>query len=122
MASERSGPYDLVVAVECVHDLAHPVPVLRRMRELVSPDGAVLIVDEAGGETIEENTNFVGGLLYNFSVLHCLPQAMTEPDSAATGAVMSASTLRRYATEAGFRQIEVLTVENPLWRFYRLTP
>ncbi|MFQ5918552.1 MAG: methyltransferase domain-containing protein [Thermoplasmata archaeon] len=116
------GPYDLVTAMEVVHDLAYPVKALRAMRELAMPGGTVLIVDEAVGDTLEENRNFIGHLFYNFSVLHCLPQAMTVPDSAATGTVMSPSTLRRYAQEAGYSSVNVLPVENPMFRLYRLTP
>ena len=74
------------------------------------------------GDTLEENRNFMGHLFYNFSVLHCLPQAMTEPDSAATGTVMTPSTLRRYARDAGFSSVHILPVENPMFRLYRLTP
>lgn len=116
------APYDLVTAFECVHDMAYPVKALGRMRELVAPDGAVLIADEAVGDSLEENRNFIGHLNYNFSVLHCLPQAMVFPGAAGTGTVMRPSTLRAYAQEAGFRGVEVLPIEHPLWRFYRLTP
>ena len=28
----------------------------------------------------------------------------------------------RYAEEAGFSRVETLPIDNPLWRFYRLTP
>jgi 2-polyprenyl-3-methyl-5-hydroxy-6-metoxy-1,4-benzoquinol methylase len=117
-----SGPYDLVTAFECLHDMAYPVRALRRMGELAGPRGAVLVADEAVGDTLEENRNFLGRLNYNFSVLHCLPQAMVFPDSAGTGTVMRPSVLRAYAQEAGFKNVEVLPIENPLWRFYRLTP
>ena len=74
------------------------------------------------GESLEENRNCVGLLNYNFSVLHCLPQAMVFPGAVGTGAVIRPSTVRAYAEEAGFEQIEVLPIENRLWRFYRLTP
>ena len=60
--------------------------------------------------------------MYNFSVLHCLPQAMVAPDSAATGTVLSPSKLRIYAANAGFSRVEILPIENPIWRLYRLTP
>jgi 2-polyprenyl-3-methyl-5-hydroxy-6-metoxy-1,4-benzoquinol methylase len=116
------GPYDLVTAMEVVHDLAYPVKALRAMRELAMPGGTVLVVDEAVGDTLEENRNFVGHLFYNFSVLHCLPQAMTAPDSAATGTVMTPSTLRGYARDAGYSSVNILPVENPMFRLYRLTP
>ena len=124
-AAEEIGlnpPYDLVTAIECLHDMAYPVRALRRMRELVDSDGAVLIIDEAVGDSLTENHNFLGHLFYNVSVLHCLPQAMVFPETAGTGAVMGASTLRKYAEEAGFVQVEVLPIENAFWRFYRLVP
>ena len=116
------GPYDLVTAFECIHDLPYPVQVLRRMRELASPGGTVLIADEAVEDTLEENTNFMGHMFYNYSLLHCLPQAMGFPNSAATGTVIKPSTLRRYAEEAGFTKVDVLPIENAPIRFYRLTP
>ena len=116
------GPYDLITAFECIHDLPYPVQVLSRMRELLAPDGAVLIADEAVGDTLEENTNFMGHLFYNFSVLHCLPQAMGLPDTAATGTVIKPSVLRGYAEKAGFKGFDVLDIENAQFRFYRLTP
>jgi hypothetical protein len=57
---------------------------------------------------------------YGWSVLACLPSAMGDPDTAATGTVMRTGTLRRYATEAGFTEVEVLPITTDYWRFYRL--
>ena len=116
------GPYDLVTAFECLHDMAYPVDALKRMRELAGPGGTVLIADELVGDTVEENSNFLGHMFYNFSVLHCLPQAMVFPDAAGTGTVMGPATLRRYADEAGFSGVEILPIDNPMFRFYKLTP
>ena len=47
---------------------------------------------------------------------------MGDPGTAATGAVMRPATLRRYAAEAGFRDLEILPVKAEMLRFYRLTP
>jgi hypothetical protein len=47
---------------------------------------------------------------------------MGDPLTAATGAVMRPSTLRRYAGEAGFSATDVLAIETGPFRFYRLTP
>jgi hypothetical protein len=46
---------------------------------------------------------------------------MVDEPSAGTGTVMRTSTFRGYAFEAGFREVEVLPIDNPFWRFYRLT-
>ncbi len=117
---EFSGRYDLAIAIECIHDMSRPVEALRAMRSLVGEDGAVLVVDERVGETFATPGDEIERLMYGFSVLHCLPVGMAEQPSAGTGTVMRPATLRRYATEAGFSEIEVLPIENGMWRFYRL--
>jgi hypothetical protein len=40
--------------------------------------------------------------------------------SVSTGTVMRPSTLRGYAREAGFEEMEILPIENDFFRFYRL--
>jgi 2-polyprenyl-3-methyl-5-hydroxy-6-metoxy-1,4-benzoquinol methylase len=114
--------YDLVTAFECVHDLADPVGALRTMRHLAGERGAVLVVDERVGDAFTAGGDDVEGMMYGFSILHCLPVGMAEPPAAGTGAVMRPDTLRRYATEAGFRGVEVLPIDNFFFRFYRLHP
>jgi hypothetical protein len=47
---------------------------------------------------------------------------MLDKDSAGTGTVIRSDTVRAYAEEAGFGQVEVLPIEHDLWRFYRLVP
>jgi SAM-dependent methyltransferase len=117
-----TGPYDLVTAFECLHDMPYPVPALGQMRELAGPTGAVLVADEAVGDTLDENRSFVGRLNYNVSVLHCLPQAMVFPHSAGTGTMLGPSALRDLARRAGFSGVDMLPIDHPLWRFYRLQP
>ena len=114
------GNYDLATLFECLHDMAYPVRAIAAVRALLAPHGAVLLTDEKVNESLEDNMNPLGQLYYNFSVLHCLPQAMAHEGSAATGAVIAPSTVQRYASEAGFATAEVLAVENPLFRLYRL--
>ncbi len=118
---ELTGPYDLVTAFECLHDMPYPIDALKKMRDLAGPNGTVLIADEAVEDSLEENCNFMGHLFYNFSVLHCLPQAMAFPEAAGTGTVIKPSTVQEYATAAGFQGVEVLPISNSFWRFYRLT-
>ena len=118
---ELAGRYDFALAVECVHDMSNPVAVLGAMRRLVGAGGTVLIVDEKVADRFTAPGDDVERYMYGFSILHCLPVGMVEQPSAATGTVMRADTLRRYAEEAGFRAVEVLPVEHRFFRFYRLT-
>lgn len=119
-AADLQGGFDLVAAFECIHDMARPVEALRAMRGLVADDGAVLVVDERVGERFTTAGTDLEWMMYGWSVLHCLPAGMAEQPSAATGTVMRPATLARYAEEAGFSGVDVLDVDNPFFRLYRL--
>jgi hypothetical protein len=58
--------------------------------------------------------------MYGWSVVHCLPTQLVEQPSAAIGTVMRAEQVEALAAEAGFAGVEVLDVENDLFRLYRL--
>jgi 2-polyprenyl-3-methyl-5-hydroxy-6-metoxy-1,4-benzoquinol methylase len=116
-----AGTYDFATAFECIHDMADPVAALDTMRRLVGEGGTVLVADERVADVFSPNGDEIERLMYGFSILHCLPVGMAEAPSAATGTVMRAATFRTYALEAGFRDVDVLPIENVFWRFYRLT-
>ena len=117
-----AGQYDLVTIFEGLHDMSRPVEVLRAARGMLSPSGSVLIADELVAEEFTVPAPDLERYLYGWSVLSCLPSAMGDPGTAATGAVMRPATLGRYAREAGFRGVETLPLETETWRFYRLSP
>jgi SAM-dependent methyltransferase len=118
-----AGAYDLVTIFEALHDLARPVHALRAARGLLTDGGCVIVADERVGERFTAPAEDpVERFCYAVSVLHCLPVGRADGPSAATGTVMRPGTLRDYATQAGFDDVEVLPIENELWRFYRLEP
>jgi 2-polyprenyl-3-methyl-5-hydroxy-6-metoxy-1,4-benzoquinol methylase len=115
-----AGRYDLVFAVEMVHDLSRPVDVLRTMRRLRNDTGAVLVIDERVADVFTAPGDEMERTFYGFSVVHCLPAGMAEQPSAGTGTVMRTSTLARYADEAGYDRVDVLPVDHEMFRLYRL--
>jgi SAM-dependent methyltransferase len=117
-----SGPYDLVTAFECLHDLPHPVPALAAMRRMAGRAGTVLIADMKAAPRFTAPGDDTERLLYGFSLLICLPDAMSTPGSAATGTVLRPGTMHDYATQAGYTRTDTLAVEHDLWRFYQLHP
>jgi 2-polyprenyl-3-methyl-5-hydroxy-6-metoxy-1,4-benzoquinol methylase len=119
-ATEPGGGYDLVLAFECVHDMADPVAVLRAMRGLAGGSGAVVVVDERVGESFAARNDDTEWFMYGFSVLHCLPVGLADRPSAGTGTVMRPETLRRYALDAGYRAVAIAPIDTPFYTFYRL--
>ena len=81
------------------------------------------MADEKVAESFTAPGDAVERMMYGFSFLVCLPAGMSEHPSAATGTVMRPDTLRRYAKEAGFRDVQILDqIEHDALRFYRLMP
>jgi hypothetical protein len=103
-----------------LHDVPDPVGILRTMRTLAGASGTVLVVDERTEESFTVPTSEMERFFYAFSTLHCLAVSMQD-GGAGTGTVMRPGTLRRYATEAGFAQVDVLDVDHPQFVLYALS-
>ena len=117
-----SGQYDLAVIVEAVHDVSRPVEVLGAMRQMLAPGGVVLVADEKTADAFTAPGDEIERIFYGFSIFTCLPAAMDDPQTAATGTVIRESTMRRYATDAGFTSLRRIDDPTPeMLRFYLLS-
>jgi 2-polyprenyl-3-methyl-5-hydroxy-6-metoxy-1,4-benzoquinol methylase len=65
------GPYDVALAIECVHDMPYPVEVLAAVRAAVAPDALVYVVDEAVDAELSAPGEELQRLFYGFSLLVC---------------------------------------------------
>jgi 2-polyprenyl-3-methyl-5-hydroxy-6-metoxy-1,4-benzoquinol methylase len=114
-----AGDYDLVMAIEMLHDMPDPVGILRTMKKLAGEQGAVLVADERTEETFTVPASEMERFFYTFSTLHCLAVSMQD-GGVGTGTVIRPDTLRAYAADAGFSAVDVLDVEHPQFLLYRL--
>jgi SAM-dependent methyltransferase len=112
--------FDLVTVFEALHDMGDPVGVLRAARASLADHGQVLVADERVAEAFATPGEPLERFMYGWSVLHCLPATLAEHPVEANGTVLRAPTLARWAAPAGFTGFEVLPIDHPLWRFYRL--
>jgi 2-polyprenyl-3-methyl-5-hydroxy-6-metoxy-1,4-benzoquinol methylase len=118
-----NGPrYDLITFFECLHDLAQPVAALVAAREALLPGGTVLVMDENVDDTLTAPGDEVQRFFAAASVIWCTPQGRVAENSEVIGAVMRAGKLREVATAAGFSTIDIVPIEHPFWKFYRLQP
>lgn len=113
--------YDLVCALECIHDMPDPVSVLRAMRARAKPGATVLVMDERVGEAFGNIGDLIERMFYGFSLAVCLPDGLSHSPSVGTGTVMRPATFEGYAKQAGFSGVETLPLEHDMFRFYRLT-
>ena len=116
------GPFDVVLLLEALHDLARPVEVLASARAALAADGALLVADEAVGPAFTAPGDDIERMMYGWSITHCLPASMVEQPSAAIGTVIREGTVRALGKEAGFGTVEVLDVDGGFFRLYALRP
>ena len=116
------GPFDLVMVLEVLHDLARPVEALVAAREALAEDGVVLVADEAVAETFTAPGDELERMMYGWSITHCPPTAMAEQPSAAIGTAIRPRIVREIAEAAGFGQFRVLDVDAGFFRLYELRP
>ena len=121
VAEAKAGAYDAAVIIEAVHDMTQPVGVLRSVRRMLRPAARCWWRMSVPRTSSPARATIVR-LYYGFSIFTCLPAAMAERPTAATGTVMRASMLRDLAAQAGFTAFERL--DEPALdalRFYRLS-
>ena len=121
----RLGPgeaFDLAMMFEALHDLSRPVEALRGARERLTAGGSMIVVDERTADAFTglARDNSIERFFYAVSTTVCLPGGLVERPSAGTGTVIRASTVDRYAHEAGFGSVEILPIEHEMFRAYRM--
>ena len=72
----------------------------------------MIVADELVADEFTAPASELERYHYGWSVVACLPAAMGDPQTSATGAMMRAATLRRYAEQAA----------SPAWRSCRWRP
>lgn len=119
--ADLHGPFDLVVVLETLHDLGDPVAGLAGIRAALADDGAVVVADERVAESFTAPGDAVERMMFGWSVVHCLPAAIADGGPDAIGTAIRSDTVRELAHAAGFGRVDVLPIDNDLFRFYRLT-
>jgi 2-polyprenyl-3-methyl-5-hydroxy-6-metoxy-1,4-benzoquinol methylase len=119
-AVAEDGPFDLVVIAQALHDMARPTDVLASLRRALARGGSLLVAEPRAAERFAAPGELTERLFYGFSIVHCLPAACTDAPSHATGTCIRPDVVQDLAAQAGFARCEVLPIEHPLLRLYRL--
>jgi SAM-dependent methyltransferase len=112
--------FDLIAYFDAFHDLGNPLAAARCARERLAEDGALMLVEPAAGEAVEDNLNPVGRLFAGGSLFICVPHAMAT-GTCALGNQVSERELRNVLSEAGFSCIR-RAAETPFNRVIEARP
>jgi ubiquinone/menaquinone biosynthesis C-methylase UbiE len=111
--------FDLVMAFNCIHDMAQPRAALAGMRRMVKPDGACLWSEAHASDRLEENFNPLGRTMYATSTMHCMTVSLAQGGEG-LGSAIGENKARAMALEAGFSKFEKLAVKNPVHQIFLL--
>ncbi|HKV54663.1 MAG TPA: methyltransferase domain-containing protein, partial [Candidatus Binataceae bacterium] len=111
--------FDLVMAFNCIHDMAHPRAVLAAVRRLLKPNGAFLWSEGRASDRFEENLTLQGRTMYAASTMHCMTVSLAHGGEG-LGSVISESLANSMAQEAGYSQFQRLQVRNPVHQIFCL--
>ncbi|MGA1143142.1 MAG: class I SAM-dependent methyltransferase [Ilumatobacteraceae bacterium] len=114
-----------VSTFDCIHDMTHPLAVMKAIRASLRDDGVWLLVDIKAHDTFAMNAekNPMASLMYGISVLSCMSSALSTPDGAGLGTLgLSAGTAESMARAAGFSRFDRLDVDHSVNAFYAIRP
>ena len=117
--------YDLVIALDCMHDVPFPDRVASAIHRCLKENGVWLIKDMKCSEVFERNLrNPMLAMQYGYSVSACLLSAASAEGAAALGTLgFPPVVAERIAREAGFSSFREIRLEDdPTHLYYEVRP
>ncbi len=109
--------FDLVMAFNCIHDMANPRGVLANIRRVLKPSGVLMWSEADVADRLEENLTPAGRSMFGASTMHCMTVSLAQCGEG-LGVVIGEKLARALALEAGFSGFERMPVKNPFHQIY----
>lgn len=111
--------YDLVLALESIHEQAFPRLVLRNVANALKRDGVFLMQEVAASSHLTRNSdNPSAPMLYALSLLHSVPVALAQDGEEALGRMWGEERARQMLHEAGFTKTRFDSIASDPLRYY----
>jgi SAM-dependent methyltransferase len=120
-ALPETPKFDFITSFDAIHDMVDPRGAVRAIRRALADDGTYMMMEVKGGETLTENLNPLGALMYSMSTLHCLTVSLAHGGEG-IGTLMGERKARELAEEAGFTRFRRLPIEHAMNVFYEIRP
>jgi len=116
--------FDLVLTLDCLHDMPDPAEALAAIRRCIKDDGTLLVKDIRAGVTWDENQrNPLLAMMYGTSVATCMSSALSEPGGAGLGTLgLHRELAEAMCREAGFARFTLRDFEDPANLYYEVRP
>ncbi len=116
--------FDLVLTLDCLHDMTKPAEAMGAIRRAIKPDGTWLIKDIRCAPDPRGNlANPMAALMYGFSITSCMSSGLSEPGGAGLGTLgLHPQLLEEMTREAGFNRFVVHDFDEAANLYYEVRP
>lgn len=104
-----SNDCDLVTMFDSLHDMGDPIGAVTHIRNVLSEDGTLMLVEPTAADTLAENLNPVGRVYYAGSTHICVPTALNQEGRLALGAQAGAKRIEDVVRKGGFTRFRKAT-------------
>ncbi len=116
--SEAKDRFHLILALDAIHDQAHPRQVLKNVHQALHPSGSFMMQDISGSSHVHKNVDHpLGTLLYTISCLHCMTVSL-EQGGEGLGAMWGIEKAQEMLEEAGFKNIKINRLDHDIQNCY----
>jgi SAM-dependent methyltransferase len=116
-----SEKFDIVFAVDSLHDSPDPAGIVRSVRGSLRPGGRFVVLEMKASDRLEENIGPLGVLFYGASVLHCMSLSLGQGGVGLGTAGLTGGKLKELALAAGFTNLRSVPIQNPFNTLYELS-
>lgn len=102
----KENDFDLICFMDCLHDMGDPVGAAAHAKTCLKPDGKLMIVEPAAGNSVIENINPISRLYYAASTAVCTPSSLSQEVGLALGAQAGEGRLSSILKKAGFSYVK----------------
>jgi 2-polyprenyl-3-methyl-5-hydroxy-6-metoxy-1,4-benzoquinol methylase len=116
--------FDVVLTLDCLHDMPDPRGAVQAIRAAISDDGVWLIKDIRAKSTWKDNLrNPLLAMMYGTSVATCMSSALSTPDGAGLGTLgLTTELAEQFVREEGFTTFTVHDFDDPANLYYEVRP
>ena len=116
--SIERGAYDLMTALDVIHDLPKPAETLAAIHGGLREGGVFLMVDIAASSHVHDNIEHpLGPALYTVSIFHCMTVSLAN-GGPGLGTMWGEQKALELLEQAGFRDVEIKRVEDDFLNAY----
>ena len=114
--------FDLVLTLDCLHDMTRPDETIGAIHRAITPDGTWLIKDIRSAPEPKGNlANPMAAMMYGFSIASCMSSALSEPDGAGLGTLgLYPELLGQMCAAAGFSRFRIHDFDEPANLYYEV--